>query len=390
LIIAFISAGVAGFSSPSLGIFKAYFFEPALLFILILNIFQKDYLKKIGLSLAIGAFIVSVYAIFQKITGLGITNPFWADEATRRAVSFFGYPNAVGLYFGPIIPILLAILFIPREHKEPSLFEKKIFFPLKIKQISIIGLSKLFLVLIIICSLLAVIFAQSEGALIGLLAALFIFALLDNKRSRITAIIIAVIAVSSVFAYLPTREYAVKKLTLMDFSGQVRRYQWKETLNMLNDGRFFSGAGLANYQKTIAPYHQDGFFYDDGTDPNFHQHTVESAEYRAKTWHPVEIYLYPHNIILNFWSELGFFGMILFVWILLKAIYQLSIIIYHSKKIKDRKSLFIAIGLLGSIITIIVNGLVDVPYFKNDLSCLFWILVAILSLANLESKDKLK
>ncbi|HTW97020.1 MAG TPA: hypothetical protein VMD74_05180, partial [Candidatus Methylomirabilis sp.] len=72
LIISFIAAGTAHFSSGSLGIWKAYFFEPALLFILILNLFQnKDGVNKIGLSLAVGALAVSAYAIFQKLTGLG-------------------------------------------------------------------------------------------------------------------------------------------------------------------------------------------------------------------------------------------------------------------------------------------------------------------------------
>ena len=28
-------------------------------------------------------------------------------------------------------------------------------------------------------------------------------------------------------------------------------------------------------------------------------------------------------------------------------------------------------------ITMTVHGLVDVPYFKNDLACLFWILIAM-------------
>jgi O-antigen ligase len=402
LIISFIAAGTAGFSDAALGIWKAYFFEPALLYVLILNIpllgrgasaaetgWVSDclsWVKKIGLSLAAGAFAVSVYAVWQKITGLGINNPLWAAAETRRVVSFFGYPNAVGLYLAPLIPVLAAFLFFSPK-KEFSPLEEKIRFPLKKENISVLGLSRGFLTFIIILSILAIVFAGSEGALVGLAAAFIVGGLLGNKKTRLAVLafaVAAVIAVSFVPCGLKTAE---QKLTLKDFSGQVRRYQWKETLIMLTNGKVLAGAGLSNYQKAIAPLHQPGFFYDDGTDPLFHQHTVESAEYRTKTWRPVEIYLYPHNIILNFWSELGLFGALLFIWILGKIIYHLSFIIYHSKVKKNRENMFLALGLLGAVIAIIIHGLVDVPYFKNDLSAMFWILIAILVLVPEKNKN---
>jgi len=95
LIISLVAAGVTGFSFSALGIWKAYFFEPILLFILIFNVFKnRNSLRRILWALLASAAAVSLFAIFQKITGWFITNPFWAAAATRRAVSFFGYPNA--------------------------------------------------------------------------------------------------------------------------------------------------------------------------------------------------------------------------------------------------------------------------------------------------------
>ncbi|MDD4901620.1 MAG: O-antigen ligase family protein [Patescibacteria group bacterium] len=400
LIISFAAVGVAHFSATSLGLWKAYFFEPILLYILILNIFQESPLlskegfgggysgvNKIGLSLAVGALIVSSYAIFQKFTGFGIDNPLWAAETTRRVVSFFGYPNAVGLYLGPVIPVLTAFLFLPPK-KDFSPLEKKIHYPLPEEKISAISLSKGFLGFIIVLSLAAVYFAKSDGALIGLAVAAFIFCLFINKKARIAVLAVVVIAAIGIYFYPPIAKPLERKITIEDFSGQVRRLQWKETLMMLNGEKKIWGIGLGNFQQAVAPYHQPGFFYDDGTDPLFHQHTVESAAVRARTWQPVEIYLYPHNIILNFWVELGLAGLFLFVWIFGKTIYLLSSIVYHFKAKKDKTSLFLALGLLSAIIVIIVHGLVDVPYFKNDLSCIFWILVAILVLLDLRNKDK--
>jgi O-antigen ligase len=179
-----------------------------------------------------------------------------------------------------------------------------------------------------------------------------------------------------------------QKLTLNDFSGQVRKAQWAETWQMLkDDNRIITGAGLANYQKAIEPYHVPGIFYNDGTDKDFRLHVVFNDDYKRKVWRPVEIYLYPHNIILNFWTELGLVGVLLFVWIFALVIYYLSLIIYHSKKNKDNAGLFLALGILGAFIVIIVHGLVDVPYFKNDLACIFWVLIALLSLLKLQQKN---
>ncbi|MCK4540505.1 hypothetical protein KAU09_05125, partial [Candidatus Parcubacteria bacterium] len=45
LLIAFISIAVAGFSDSAFGVFKAYFFEPVLVFILIINIFLNKELS---------------------------------------------------------------------------------------------------------------------------------------------------------------------------------------------------------------------------------------------------------------------------------------------------------------------------------------------------------
>ena len=62
---------------------------------------------------------------------------------------------------------------------------------------------------------------------------------------------------------------------------------WTETAAMLRD-RPLSGAGLSGYPTVIAPYHKDP---------------------------KVEIFQYPHNIVLNFWSETGLLGLLAFGWI---------------------------------------------------------------------------
>ena len=102
-------------------------------------------------------------------------------------------------------------------------------------------------------------------------------------------------------------------------------------------------------------------------------------------WQPTEIYMYPHNIFLNFWSELGIVGALLFCWIIAKFLWQSGKLFLLEK---DNNNRFIALGLLTSMIVLVVHGLVDVPYFKNDLSALFWISIAMLGGLTLKQNEK--
>jgi len=370
LVIAFISAGVSGFSAGSLGIFKAYFFEPILLFILIFNVFKtrRDLLKILG-ALLTSAALISLFAIYQKITGQFISNPLWANAATRRVVSVFGYPNAVGLYLAPLIMIFLGyLLYLPKSN----------FISVPFKKISII--------LTIIFSFLAIYFAHSRGALIGLGVAILFFILLTaQKRRKIILISLGVIILLSVS--LPqSRNYLQSKLQFKDLSSEIRRQQWKETLQMLMNGKIISGAGLDNYQNAVKPYHQAGLFFNSDNLSNFDAQLRSSATLRAKYWQPVEIYMYPHNIFLNFWSELGLFGLLLFIWIIIKYLYiGLKLTIIYSRENKPER--YLIVGLLSAMIVIIIHGLVDVPYFKNDLAAMFFVYVALLGAFNLQEKN---
>ncbi len=377
LIISFIAVGVAGFTNEAFGIWKAYFFEPVLFFVLFLNIFQnKEKRKNVYLALAISALTVSLFAIFQKFTGVFIFNELWQAEATRRVTSFFPYPNAVGLYLGPIVLILVGYLFYEIRI---SNFQFPIF-----NEFSKFNFQKivkpLFIFVVIALSILSVYFAKSEGALVGIAAGIVVFGLFVNKKSAIATIVGIVLLSAGIYCYIPARQFAYEKIILMDYSGQIRRSQWKETIEMLKgEDRLIRGAGLTNYQKIVKPYHVEGIFIKDIYDPDFQRKVVWNDEFKKQVWQPLEIYLYPHNILLNFWVELGFLGMLLFIWIILKY-FVIGIKIKSEEESND----YVVLGLISAMVVIAVHGIVDVPYFKNDLSVLFWLLVALISIKRLE------
>jgi len=369
IILSFIATGVTSFNLGALGIWKAYFFEPILVFILIINLYQekKDW-QKILWALLLSAISVSILAIYQKITGQFIFNEFWANEATRRIVSWFGYPNAVGLFLAPLILIFLGWFFsLPRQ----TTLSKT--------------LKKLLIILTIATSLLSVYFARSEGALLGITAGLFVFGLLAGKKQRVATLVLALVVISGTFFFAPSKNFVLTKLTLNDLSGQIRQRQWKETLLALTGTKIITGAGLNNYQKVVAPFHQEGIFFNSDNLPNFDAALRASSTLRTKYWQPVEIYLYPHNIFLNFWSEIGLLGALLFMWLIFKSIY-LSLkltIAYGREKCREK---YLSLSLMTALITIFVHGLVDVPYFKNDLSVMFWIFLAFIGLMNFSQR----
>lgn len=362
LLISWVAIITAGLTPEAFGVWKAYFFEPLLLFILIINLFSNPAgRQKIILALGLSALIISLFAIYQKITGQFIDNPFWATTETRRVVSFFGYPNAVGLFLAPMTMLFISQLFSKISKPE-----------------------KLFFGLTIIVSILAIFFAKSEGALIGLMAGIFIFAIFFNRTTRITAIILSHLVFLTIFSIPTLKQFVIQKVTLNDLSGQIRQQQWIETKKMFAAGHVFQGVGLSAYQKAVAPYHQEGIFLKNN-DPNWLEKIRTSEEYRKQMWQPTEVYMYPHNIFLNFWSELGIIGALLFCWIIAKFLWQSGRLFLTEKTNPER---FIALGLLTSMIALVVHGLVDVPYFKNDLSALFWISIAALGGLTLKQNEK--
>ena len=363
LIVAFAALAWAGFSSSALGAFKAYFLEAIIFYILFINIFKDESARnKVYWALAGSALLVSLFAFYQKISGQFFPTEFLASQG--RVTSFFPYPNAVGLYLGPISLLLTGFCFkLLKAPKNKSAYFKGIFLSL------IIGVS-----------LFTIYLAQSEGALVGVAAALFVSALIFNKTSRRLALGVAAVVIIFLAINNSAWHYFKTKATLMDLTGQIRREQWTETKKM-----FFAepqialfGTGLANYQSHIAPYHQEGIFIKND-DPNWLEKVRTSAEYRKQVWQPTEIYLYPHNIFLNFWTELGFIGLLLFGWIFIKF-FIISAKLLRQKNKLDATERSLLIGLTGAMIVVIIHGLVDVPYFKNDLALLFWLLIAQLGL----------
>lgn len=390
IVLSFVAVWVSNFSNSAFGVWRAYFFEPILFYILVYNIFakstksKKEFVVLLIWPLALSALLLSLYAIFQKFTGFGIINPFWADLETRRVTSIFLYPNALGLYLAPII-VLSTGLLTSLKKENNNIYQK------------------LFLLFSIFLSLLAIIYAKSEGALVAVLISLILFVIIkmfSGKRKKIilvsgVAFILSFVFLSSLFYEFIVPKYSYPdfgssivnkiydKITLKDFSGEVRKQQWRETFEMMKQrNRWFWGTGLSYYKESVEPYHQEGIFFNRDRDSDFRRKIVMfDEEYKSKYWYPVEIYMYPHNLLLNFWTELGLFGMLLFSWIIIKF-FTIGI------KLINKENKYLVLGIVLAMLTIIIHGIVDVPYFKNDLAVMFWVMITMMGILSLKNKNE--
>jgi O-antigen ligase len=92
-------------------------------------------------------------------------------------------------------------------------------------------------------------------------------------------------------------------------------------------------------------------------------------------WNPHhhDRFIDPHNIVLNFWSETGLLGLAAFTWILVMAF----VVSWRGGRRPDEGWRPLHLGVFLAMVAVVVHGLVDVPYFKNDLALEFWALLGI-------------
>ncbi len=327
LISSMISVFVSYDMTKALGLFKSYFLESIFFFIvLIYTIKTKKQFKNIIYSLGMLSIFIFIISLYQKLSGNFTFNTTGIIE-DGRVISFFGYPNANGLILLPIFFLNLINLFE----------DKKLYL-------------KIFNSLIFVFACLTIFWSKSESAIIAIIGTLLIFALfkLFNKKKLFVFISMIILAISILFPFITkspknidlpnSREYSMKeKLLLQDLSGQIRRQMYGETKKLILEKPIF-GSGLNGFQKDSSKYHKYDY---------------------------IEIFLYPHSIFLNFWIAIGIFGMLGFIWLIILLLNRATKEYFNGSK----EQIFVLLTMLA----IIIQGIVEVPYFKNDLSIVWWL-----------------
>ena len=265
----FAAATLAVLVSPdiraALGEWRAYFVEAIAFYIIFVNVVtSRRQVKWVLYALGLSALVVSAYAVWQHFTGWGIPDP-WSGADLRRVTAWYGYPVAVALYLAPIVGLFFGLLVWVKKSR--------------------IATAWWFSLLVIIASTLAVYYTHSRGALVAILLAVLVLSFFTRYRWWLIAIIIIAMILLATIPGVSDRFIDVFQGE--DNSTNVRLVMWRGTWHLLSDNWFW-GSGLAGFPTTYDFYREA-------------QHT--------------ELLLYPHNIILNFWTEIGLVGLLAFVWL---------------------------------------------------------------------------
>lgn len=315
-----ISVIVAPDRRAALGIYRAYLLEPMAFFFVLSTIvrsFRHAGIVLAGLGIAglvVGTANAAVIlnALRHHTVSPGVTGP----------VTIFTNANDIALFLVPLIAVAGAITLYARDDV-------------------VRAAAAIFLLIAGLATLLSF----SRGGYLALAAVVIGLALSHRMRWRLLA---AVVVVGLLVSLIPPvgRRIAVE----LDFSNPqntlVGRFElWRVSLQMLSHHSVF-GAGLSGFAQTIAPL-----------------------------WNPTHIdrFIYPHNIVLNFWSETGLLGLAAFAAIMITGFVQ-SWRGWRHDSVDWRP---LELGVLLALVAVVAHGLVDVPYFKNDLSLEFWTLLGL-------------
>lgn len=345
LLIGFISAFSSYFLKESIVGFLKYFIfflSYFLIKIALLNSSDKSFYR-LWLFLFFSVLTVSLYGIYQYIIGV---EPLatWEDinyeNIHTRVYSTLGNPNLLAGYLLLILPACALLPF----HFKSNLLHKILF--------------SIGSILILLC----LIFTGSRGGYIGLITCLIfgiiMFLIYFIKRDAvnrvstmfITLFLTLMIFLGLIYLFPHVTERLLTIFTLRDHSSNNYRVNvWLACLKMLQDN-FLIGIGPGNNTFRLSY----GLYMVSGFDA-----------------------LSAYNIFLEIAIEIGVFGCLAFMIMLLISFLKLHYLFWQNKNI-------LALGLFISLIGVIAHGLVDTVFFRPQVYIPFWFLLA--GIAKIETK----
>lgn len=326
VLVAFAAVYLAEDRTRALGQAKGWFLIPVMFYWSLINTISRENLKKLSVPVFISLMIISVWAILQK-AGV-ITTLFYQTSDN----SFYQYLVGNFRVFGPFeSPNYLAMFLVPMG-----------FLSLPIFDLIKTRVAKIILGLLYLLPFLSILYSGSRGGVIALIVSLLIYLYvtktgsIHSKTLSISLSVMALVAgILFLYRYGFNPESDSIRLDIYHYAGQLLQASW------------FCGIGLGEFQDKIATLSQN----------------AESFKTFALPYA-----IHPHNVYLAVWLNLGLAGIIVFAGIIidfLKKMFQ-----------ADRNSLIFA-GAFMAMLAILIHGLFDTTYFKNDLSMIFWLIVAI-------------
>ncbi|MGH7903166.1 MAG: O-antigen ligase family protein [Candidatus Dormibacteraceae bacterium] len=301
------------------GIWKAYFIEPALAGLVIIGLARTRARGRVVLAgLGVGGLVVAVVNIVNSVHALA-THHF---SVVTPPVEIYDSANAVPLFLGPLVAVAIPVLLFSDDRRERlagGVFA------------AVAGL--------------AIVLSFSRAGWAALIAVAVFAGMFHPWRWRMIGVLVAGALVLGLGVPKARHRILVEfNFHSRDNTISLRESLWRSSLDMLGHRPLFGG-GLSGFRTSVAPY-------------------------RVPTYH--EDLIYPHNIVLNFWSETGLIGLAGFLWLCGGLVRECLGGLRREPWVRA-----LSIGFLGVLVAFLVHGLVDVPYFKNDQALAFWALIGV-------------
>jgi O-antigen ligase len=305
----------------ALGILKGWVLAPLLYFVLARTVFRdKPSMITWALrALLLSGILLSLSALKQVVTGDFLTPDL-------RASGPFESANYLALYLGPLV-VFAGMAALRTRSKYDRVFLAAAF---------------------VLCGA-ALFFTKSYAAWIAVLVGFSLGLLLWMRRRStkafwITFSVLVVLGLGLVGSQLGTDKFQ----QFIDFSNRssssVRIQIYQIALELIKTHPLL-GIGLGQFEQ------------------QYQAVAVSTLGEAPFEWNM----LHPHNIFLAFWLNMGLLGLVSFVWLCGRAFLWLTE--------EDSKERHLAALML---VVMVVHGLFDTPYFKNDLAFQFWLLMAML------------
>lgn len=334
LLAAVISTAISPVLQNSLGILKGWVVTPVLFGLLVRAAAGKTPgvnaktpgVEEAGVirSLILSGTVVALFG-FSQIQGF------------NRIYSVYDVPNSLALFLVPI-SVLAAWIGIKTNNK--------------LYQYSAIIM------------LIAIIATQSFGAITALIGTMIVAVPLSpiRERARVRATYIGMILllVAAVFFTLSGRfAYLISHLIHPNTtnSATVRLQLWDIGINLIKKHPIL-GIGLGQFE------------------PAYQAELHRLFEQSSRGLQPEFVFRDPHNWIISFWLNLGIGGLISFIalnYLALKNAFLLRYKFNQPAVLAGGHIYQQAIAL--AIVSILIFGLFDTIYWKNDLSALWWMLI---------------
>lgn len=306
----------------AVGFYRAYFIEPVAIFYVAIDLLRAPrHFRVVLLGVAAGSTLFAILNLGAWAIAL-LTHQTIATANAPEAL--YTSPNSVAMFLEPPFAIAAGYALYAGDRRERG-----------------------FATACLVFLLAALLLTLSRAAWLTL-AALALVAVITMPNLKVKLGLLAgALAGGFGVAQIPyIHQRLARQLdpSFKDNTFEGRLQIWSDTLHMLRDRPIF-GTGLRGYETVMNRYMTGNRLPE----------------------------LYPHNLFLAMWAELGLLGLVAFVVLLVLLLWRGWRGFYRANDFA-RPLLW---GTSAAFVAIAVHGMFDTPYYNNDISIEFWVVAAL-------------